>query len=321
MASEPIARPFRLPSRQGPNPILVKELRSRFRGPRAFVALTAFLLLLVLFAALLYVMQFENYQGNYGYMGQSVSMAAEIGQTLFATIAFVELACMAFVGPALTLSAISGEVERQTYDLLLATPLSGWSILRGKVGAAMAYVLLLIFSALPVMSLAFLFGGVSASQVVASQISIFVAGLLFLMIGVFYSCLTRRTARSAVLSYVTVGAVFVVPWVLIFLIGSLLNPFYGLDDSKAFTYVMYMTPMMSLGSVTYFGSWWAGAGWNLFWSQATILQLLATALLYIFAGARIRSVGRGAIAAVFALAFFLGLWLVWIVAAPAELFN
>ena len=28
MAGEPLARPFRLPSRQGLNPILVKELRS-----------------------------------------------------------------------------------------------------------------------------------------------------------------------------------------------------------------------------------------------------------------------------------------------------
>jgi ABC-type transport system involved in multi-copper enzyme maturation permease subunit len=318
MASEPIARPLRLRRFLGANPILVKELRSRFRGPRAFVALTAFLLLLVLFAGLLYVMQVGTYQSNYGYTGQSQSMAAQIGQMLFITIAFVELACMAFVGPALTLNAISGEVERQTYDLLLATPLSGWAILRGKVGAAMAYVLLLIFSALPVMSLAFLFGGVSAQQVALSQISIFVSGLLFLMVGVFYSSLTQRTARSAVLSYLTVGAICVMPYVIIFMWSSILR----FANQDTFMRFLQITPVMSLFAAVAPASWGSqGNTMVLYWSQATCLHLLTAALLYILAGARIRRVGRGAIAAMFALAFLFGLWLVWIVAAPAGWFT
>jgi len=174
-------KPLRLPE---PNPVLVKEVRSRFRGPRGFAALTSFLILLTAFAYLLYRMQIGNmsrsaYYGGYGPGGPAnvyAGAAAEIGQAVFATVAVLEMLFMAFIAPALTMNAISSEVERQTYELLLATPLSAWAILRGKVGAALGYVLLLIFSALPVISLAFLFGGVPAVAVAQVQLSVFVSG-------------------------------------------------------------------------------------------------------------------------------------------------
>jgi len=307
-----------------PNPVLIKELRARFRGPRAFAALTSFLMLLAGFAWLWYWMQAGRtmfVSVPYGY--NPTVDAAEVGRAIFAAVAFVELVFMAFVGPALAFNAVSGEVERQTFDLLLATPLSGWAILRGKVGSAMAYVLLLIFSALPVMSLAFLFGGVPAVAVAQAQLTVLVSGLLFVTIGAFYSTVTRRTARSAILSYLTTAAVCVGQSV--FIIFFSLFSFHGRivvgGVERIQMLVLETSPLMSMATATGLRGQPMGAGSGpnsaaLFWAQATAVHLLAAAMLYVLAGARIRGAGRGALASVLALIFLLGLWAAWVVAAP-----
>ena len=63
------------------NPILVKELRSRFRGPRAFTVLTAFLTVISLWAFFMYfsntVSQYSYYSGG-GYY--NANRAAQIGE-------------------------------------------------------------------------------------------------------------------------------------------------------------------------------------------------------------------------------------------------
>jgi len=303
-----------------PNAVLVKELRSRFRGPRAFAALTSFLVLLVSIAVLFFWMQVRTFSPG-GYTGpDALNQAAYIGRLIFNSVAFMELMFMAFIAPSLTMNTISGEVERQTYELLLATPLSGWAILRGKVGAALAYVLLLIFSALPVMSLAFLFGGVSAIAVVQAQLTIFVAGLLFLMVGAFWSCHTRRTARSAVLSYLTVGGLCVAPIFVVFIIGAILRTSWD-QNSVLFLMLMQVTPVVSLAAVTFLQESSNQVNdLNLFWAQSMLLHELLLMLLYAFAGARIRPVGRGTVMAILVLAFLFGLWFAWSIASPPRIF-
>ncbi|MFQ5344078.1 MAG: hypothetical protein ACE5F6_21250, partial [Anaerolineae bacterium] len=100
------------------NPVIVKELRSRMRGGRAFAVLTAFLLILSLVSYALYRIVGTAMQFN-----ASGLMSAVIGQTLFAGLALFELFLVLFITPALTAGAISGERENLTYEMLVATPL------------------------------------------------------------------------------------------------------------------------------------------------------------------------------------------------------
>lgn len=291
-------------SRPEPNPVLVKELRSRFRGPRAFTMLTAFLVLLSGVAVLLYRMQVQDaYHGGYG----SSSAAAEIGRFIFGSVAFLEVFLLAFIAPALTMNAISGEVERQTYELLLATPLSGWSILRGKVGSAMAYVLLLIFSALPVMSLAFLFGGVPGTAVAVAQISATVFGLLFVVIGVFYSSLFKRTSRSAIASYATIAAISILPvfFVIVF------DIFIWGTDADLENLLFQLSPFMVMGAMV--GDWLSsGRDGAELWAQSILLHTVLAGILYALAGARIRRVGRGVAVSLGFLVALLWAWASWV---------
>src|SRR5258707_12912768 len=137
------------------NPVVLKELRGRMRGTRAFVVLTVYLTLMSGFALLLYVL----YATSLNYSG--VTPGGTIGRVLFIGIVGVELFLVTFIAPTFTAGAISGERERQTYDLLRTTLLPASRLIIGKLISALSYVFLLLLAAIPLQSLAFLFGGVT----------------------------------------------------------------------------------------------------------------------------------------------------------------
>jgi ABC-2 type transport system permease protein len=168
------------------NPILVKELRSRMRGARAFVLLTIYLLILSGVTLLLY-------SGLASNIGSDLNAGRQIGKALFLVIAAVALVEVCVITPALTSGSIAGEKERQTYDLLIASLLSPWQIVWGKLASALAFALLLILAVVPVMSLAFLFGGVSAAEVLIALAGMLATAVFYASIGLFWSSVTRSS--------------------------------------------------------------------------------------------------------------------------------
>ncbi|MBS1251372.1 MAG: hypothetical protein MAG451_00405 [Anaerolineales bacterium] len=191
------------------NPVVVKELRSRMRGGRAFAILTAFLAVLSLVSYGLYRIVGASMRYN-----PSGLMSATIGQSLFAGLAFFELFLILFITPALTAGTISSERENLTYEMLVATPLKPRTILWGKLLSALSYVLLLIFAAIPLASLVFIFGGVAPADMLKALLVLITTTITFGVVGLFFSALTGRTARATVLSYsflllLSVGTVFI----------------------------------------------------------------------------------------------------------------
>jgi hypothetical protein len=84
----------------------------------------------------------------------------------------------------------------------------------------MAYVALLAFGAIPVMSLAFLFGGVSLVDVVRTQAAVLLLGVELVALGLVLSGWMRRTTRAAVATYGTILFATIVPLVYALSSGS-----------------------------------------------------------------------------------------------------
>ncbi|HMO56735.1 MAG TPA: ABC transporter permease [Roseiflexaceae bacterium] len=168
------------------NPILVRELRGRMRGARAFVLLTIYLLIVSGVALLLYATMASTFETD-------LNAGRQIGRTLFLVISLVALVEVCIITPVLTSGSIAGEKERQTFDLLIASLLSPWQIVWGKLASALIYALLLIVAVVPVLSLAFLFGGVSALEVLVALIGLAATAVLYATIGLFWSSLTRSS--------------------------------------------------------------------------------------------------------------------------------
>jgi len=191
--------------------IMVKELRSRFRGRRAFVVITVYLAALALIAYGAYVSvaptatlptgPIPDEFGGFGISGANAS--ATIGQAIFTLLSVFQLLLVCFIAPAFTAGAISLEREKQTLDLLVTTPMRPGGIVVGKLFSALAFVILLILAGIPVSALVLMYGGASITDILQQQVVLFVSAIGFGVIGLFFSALVKRTQTATVLTYST----------------------------------------------------------------------------------------------------------------------
>jgi ABC-type transport system involved in multi-copper enzyme maturation permease subunit len=289
--------------RPGLNPVFVREMRSRFRGARAFGALTVFLLIMTIATAIAYYFTHLSYQYGYGWQNES------LGQSIFITVVLTEGILLGLTAPALTFGLLSSERDRGTWELLLATPLSRWQIISGKVGAVLAYGLLMIAAVLPMLGITFVLGGVSPWSVLLSQLVILSSAALLAAIGLAASAVMSTTSRAAVTAYVAAAAVIVGPWLLLFLVE--IGPI-GSGDLVAT--LMQVSPLMLLIVGAGFSDMFGGGSDSLQWiGQQLLLQGILTGWLFLLAHSRVRrsALGRGGPAVVGLLVFGMIMWLLW----------
>jgi len=191
-----------------PNPVTVREMKARMRGPRAFALLGIYLAVLGLLTYMVYVRSGGGNSYSYGNPSQVTygpTKSFEIGQNLFITIFMFLIFVMALVAPALTGGAISREVEGRTYELLLVTPINRRSLIFGKFLSALLFVFFLALAAIPVACIVFIFGGVEPQDILAGYAIVLISGAAYAAIGAFFSSLIRRTGPAILVSYVVVA--------------------------------------------------------------------------------------------------------------------
>lgn len=181
------------------NPLIVKDGLARVRSWRAPAIIALYLGMLGVFAWLAFSIQLTGFPQPTGF--------AEVASNVFVALALVQLALVCVVAPALAAGAVSGERERQTLDVLLVSCVSTFGIVWGKLVASVAFVLLLILSALPLFATVFLFGGVDGQQFVEAQLLTGATALAVAALSLFLSTLFRRTLPATVVAYgLTFGA-------------------------------------------------------------------------------------------------------------------
>ncbi len=284
------------------NPVLVKEMRSRMRGPRAFLFLTGILALFGVVTYGLYRMVRPAVASS-----DSMSAGAQIGQGLFTGLVFLSTFVICVTAPSLTANAVSGEHERKTFDLLMATPLRPSSVLRGKLMAALSFVALILAAVVPLISLSYLFGGVTPTDMLLAFSLLLIFAVTFGVIGLFFSALFRRTGWAVGASYLVL-ALFVLGTIFaysvigvmrgepppIWLLG--LNPFSAMASALDHNVVPAGIPGLLVRGLA-----WAigGAGFNLYlvadrplWQFTVGLYAWLTVVLYVVATQLIKPVRR-----------------------------
>jgi ABC-type transport system involved in multi-copper enzyme maturation permease subunit len=231
-----------------PNPILVKELRSRMRGSRAFITLTIALgsMALMMLALVSLLTSIGNLGGNL--------LSPQIGQILFQGLVNFELIMVCAITPAITAGALSSEREKLTLEMLLATPLGAARLVWGKLISALSYVFLLIFAAVPLSSLVFTFGGVAPIDLLKALLVLIVVTITLGIYGLFLSALLGRTGRATVISFISVMMLAVGPLVAIFIsaiVGNRVNLPRGL---LALSPVSMLSSAVTSSSTTNSGS-------------------------------------------------------------------
>jgi len=179
------------------NPMILKELRQRLREGRAWLLPTLYLLVLagtVLFA---YYAAMDPEMGG----GQREVQGADIGEVIFLTVVITQLVVLLLMAPVFSAGSLTIEKEQRTFAGLLTSLLSAPQIWWGKFVAALLYLLLLLFSALPLLTLAIAFGGVDPMQLFKAVGSTTLVLASICTLGLWSSSMFRRSVHSTAACY------------------------------------------------------------------------------------------------------------------------
>jgi ABC-2 type transport system permease protein len=193
--------------------LLTKELRLRLRRERTIWVIILYLLLMGILGWF-----FINRFGTYnGYGGNGLS---DTGVNLYYLLSMVQLFLIMYITPAFTSTTVNGEKERQTFDMLLCSRLSAFTLVSGKLIAGLVNALLLIAASAPLFSLVFFFGGISPQQVFTALLVYVVTTILVGTLGLFCSTLLSRPAVSTAIAYMVVVLWVVMPLLISFILFS-----------------------------------------------------------------------------------------------------
>jgi ABC-type transport system involved in multi-copper enzyme maturation permease subunit len=173
------------------NPVLIRELLVNLRSNRAFM-------LQFLYVTFLGVVVY------FAWPGEGKLVSADLAQRLFNMFFLGQFFLVALVAPAFAAGSITGEKERKTYEMLLASPLQPTSILVGKLLSSLTYLVILILSSLPLMIICFLLGGILLSEIARAYLILILAAGSFGLLSLACSSYFSRTSSALVVSYLVI---------------------------------------------------------------------------------------------------------------------
>lgn len=158
-----------------PNPIWIRELKQSARLARTPVILAAATILMTLLIA------------SIGGIMAVTSAPDRTGIVLFQVFFSLAYFVVTWIGPAVAANSIASEREGRTYEAVVLTGMRPGEIARGKFAAAYTALGMYIVMLAPVGALPFLFGGVTATEVVVAFVFLFLIALLSVAFGLAIS--------------------------------------------------------------------------------------------------------------------------------------
>jgi len=185
-----------------PNPIWMREMRQAARLGRTPIILAIITGLMALLMCAV------------GGVASVATEPAKVGVALFHTFFSLAFAVVTWIAPAVAASTIASERGGRTWEALALTGLGPSTIAQGKFLASLSYISLYIVMLVPVGALPFLFGGVSAVEVVAAFVLLFCFGVLSVAFGLSISSQFSSTAVAIVVTLLVAIPLSLVIYVL-----------------------------------------------------------------------------------------------------------
>ncbi len=135
----------------------------------------------------------------------------------YPVIAVAQICIIALIVPIITASAISGEKERKTMDILLTTSISPTQIILGKIFSAVIRVMIFVVASIPLMAVSFVVGGLSWFTLLEYVVLTFFFALFTGSIGILCSAICKKSITAIILSYVIYGGLYSIPFTGLYL--------------------------------------------------------------------------------------------------------
>lgn len=175
--------------------IYVKELRSYFNSPVAYIVMVVFLVILGWF-----------FTSNLFLMNLS-SMRIVFEMTPFLLL---------FFAPAITMRLISEERKSGTIELLLTKPVKEYEIIVGKFLSAWSLYLLTLLPTFAYYITVSLLGSLDSGPVVGGYLGLCFVGAVFMAISVFGSSLTENQVVAFIISFLIIFVLFMLDKILFY---------------------------------------------------------------------------------------------------------
>ncbi|MCZ7643943.1 MAG: ABC transporter permease subunit [Planctomycetota bacterium] len=184
------------------NPVLRRELLTALRSNKAFIL--HFIFLFVLGAVV-----------HLAWPEEDISTRSEKARTLFRIFGQGQLVLLSVLSPAFSASAMTMEKEKRALDLLLTSPIEPGTILMGKYLSSVLYLILLVFSTIPIVSVCMWLPGLDTDQIAGLYTLLVSVAISFGMIGLTCSTFFARSQVSLSITYL-----IVLPLALVLLVFS-----------------------------------------------------------------------------------------------------
>lgn len=235
------------------NPVLRRELVERMRGRRAFLTLTLYLATLSVILYIAYqagkndsTLVGSDFDRGFG-SAVDPTQIASVGRGIFEWLLFFMLVLVLFMVPGQVSGAIAGERERQTLVPLQITLLRPRSILLGKIGAALAFLVLLMVATVPLLAVTFLIGGVTVGDVLGGVGLVVFVGLVLGCGCAAISAFSRRVQMATVLSYGLVLGLLL-GTLLVRQAAEVIDESRGTDEGNAPSWILLPNPVATVAS-------------------------------------------------------------------------
>lgn len=138
------------------------------------------------------------------FVGASPVPTVSQGQALFSGLSILSLVYCLLIGPIATADCLSVEKREGTLGLIFLTDLKGYDVIFGKLASSSLHAIYGLVAVLPMMSMAFLFGGVTPAEI--GRTALVLGNTLFfsLAAGMFISTISLNDRKAAF------GAIFLI---------------------------------------------------------------------------------------------------------------
>jgi ABC-type transport system involved in multi-copper enzyme maturation permease subunit len=211
------------------NPVLAREVRQRFRRGRSATLFTVWLLVIASLAYLIYLAGRAAAQQFGGFGVGALASNGALGRTMFELITSVLLTAVLFIVPGVMALSIVGERDRLTLKLIQVSQLRPWQIVIGKLLSGLAYVLILLVAAAPILVLPLLIGGVRFSDALTAFGMVVLVAVVIGSTSLWVS--TRAKSARGAVAGAYLWSFFLAVGTLILLVGEVLLLSPAPDDT------------------------------------------------------------------------------------------
>ncbi len=177
------------------NPILIREVRGRWRRPISYI-------ILFFYGVILASLMGFVYASNVNGVNLSDDGAGNLlGRRLFSGFLGLQTGVWMLLAAALTAPSIAGERERGLLQGILLSPVTPGAIVRGKLASGLGFIGLLLLVPMPITSLCFTLGGLAPWEFLISFLLLGSTALSGACLGLAASACNKRSDTALITSF------------------------------------------------------------------------------------------------------------------------